>query len=186
MSAGYITIMASRNPADIDFFASVLHGHGIQAAIKNEHFASTFTPMAAMLSRGVELQVPEEQVERALAIIDDPQFAQDSETYGTPSGTVERPATTRPIGPEAGATGFEEAAFSDDDFGEDEDAAFADDDYEEEDEAPYCPNCGSENVRALGRPWDWAELLLTLIRLGDRPDGPQQWVCADCQWDWRA
>ena len=200
MSEDYVTVMMSRTSSALDFYASVLRAQGIDVSIKGEHFTS-FLPNAALLGRGVELQVHENDVERALEILDDPELADLAEEEDFENGDYDaegdaeyEDAEYETEGEGWDGEGEDEASAGSspeydevylDDYAEDAGFSVALEDDGDQVEVTQCPNCGSENIYRVGRRWwDWAELLLTVARLGARPPGPAQWCCRDCQWDW--
>lgn len=61
------TIRSFLNISEAGFAVSLLTSAGIHAVLADEH---AFTLGPASLSSGIRLQVPEEEVERALSILD--------------------------------------------------------------------------------------------------------------------
>ena len=159
----FVPLLECAIPMRADFYASLLEGHGIPVFVNSEH-ANYALPLLSNISRGIQINVLEEDLEEALELL-----------YGHPE--IEDALLEDDL-----ASDFEQM-----EEGEDSDPGAGPEAHAEEEAPQACPNCASANLGKVQLP-TWFRVLTTILLLGLpllNSDNRPRWICLDCEWEWR-
>ncbi|MFP4500165.1 MAG: DUF2007 domain-containing protein [Candidatus Hydrogenedentota bacterium] len=158
MTERLVLVARTQLPWQAALMQNILRGHGIGCVLSNEHTAALGVHYA-LFSGGVEVMVPEDQLEAAQRVLAQAQAHVEGEGEGeTDADAVDDWAANDQAGASTGETA-------------------------PPDPPATCPNCGRGDIAMVHEPG-----LPRVLRAWLRPFlGPRRpaWYCRACDWYWK-